>query len=244
MRSNRDACTTPLSVTLSMSISASADWRKLIAESASAMSQFFIKDPADAVAGGTTALLNFFTSFKLSRSPGYLLWALTLNATAWSINNSLELDNQNVKNIVDATKNFLNSEGKKYKESGLNVPVDFFNRPTRLGLYHEYRDYLLRKLNLTEVERSLARIKIDSAFPIAIFELMSRRSEFYAPIPTALNIEGFQAASVARSWEAYKAKLIYDFEVKEVFGQEGNKISLSQLYVPLRGVWKEPTEGQ
>lgn len=244
MQPNADDSATPLSITLTMSISATADWRTLIAESSSAVSQFFIKDPADAFAGGTTALLNFFTSFKLNRSPGYLVWALTLNATAWSINNSIDANSDIVKKIVNATKNFLNVHKSEYQKNGIVVPLDFFERPTRLPLYQDFRDHLLGALEINESEQSLARKKIDSGFAIAIFELMARRNDFYSPISGALDVQGREAASLARSWQNYRAHLVYDFDVKEIFGQEGKKISLSQLYVPLRGAWQEPTDRQ
>jgi hypothetical protein len=36
---------------------------------------------------------------------------------------------------------------------------------------------------------------------------------------------------------------VYEFEVQPVFGQEATRLSLSQLYVPLRGYWAK-NDGQ
>jgi hypothetical protein len=82
------------------------------------------------------------------------------------------------------------------------------------------------------------RARFDAAFNQAVFAVWSRNTEKFEPLAAALNAPGASASAFEREWDAYRQSLIFDFEVKAIFGQEETKVSLSQLYVPLRGYWQ------
>jgi uncharacterized protein YjbI with pentapeptide repeats len=78
------------------------------------------------------------------------------------------------------------------------------------------------------------RARFNAAFDRAIFLLWSEAPDQYQPLAAALNAPGASAHAFRLEWDAYRKYLIHEFEVKPLFGQEDPRISLSQLYVPLR----------
>ena len=122
--------------------------------------------------------------------------------------------------------------------SGIFIPIDFMERPTNFFLYQNLKKEFL-KLHCAEsgeLDDNLG-YKIDSSYSRAVFEIISSRMEYYNSLVEALNIPASPAAEMSLSWTAYRSKLNYEFNVRPLFGQEESKISVSQLYVPLRGLW-------
>ena len=77
----------------------------------------------------------------------------------------------------------------------------------------------------------------NSAYDHAMFEVYSRRPEIYQSLASIFSSPAAQAAERQINWTTYRSGLIYEFEVRPVFGQEATRLSLAQLYVPLRGYW-------
>jgi hypothetical protein len=118
------------------------------------------------------------------------------------------------------------------------LDLEFLDHPASLVLYQEIRRTLveaLSKLRGTPIsERDKLGGQLDAAFNSSVYEVTSTRSEYFAGLWEALDAPGAVAARHEREWNAYRASLVHQFDVAAVFGQEESRISLSQLYVPLR----------
>lgn len=225
-------------VVLPVDMSISADWKHFVSDAAKALVELFTKGPADAAATGVGGLLNLATSFKAERSPGHLAWVLTISATAWAIQDTITLDEQNRNLVLKALRSALNDGKSQLDRDGLEFPLDFFTRPTRLPFYVQMSDNIIREIyQEDDRKRREAKYKIDAAFARGIFLIYSSKHDYYAPLFSLLLMPDSPSSSLENAWSAYRAKLRYDFCVRPIFGQEVEKISLSQLYVPLRGVW-------
>ncbi|NQV21768.1 MAG: pentapeptide repeat-containing protein, partial [Rhodospirillales bacterium] len=91
----------------------------------------------------------------------------------------------------------------------------------------------------TEADASELGAQLDAGFNKAVYEMMKGRPDYFKSLNNALNAPGADAANSELDWETYRSRLIHQFEVSPVFGQEDAKISLSQLYLPLRARWYE-----
>jgi hypothetical protein len=227
-----------LTLNFPMEIKVSAGWRQFVSEGTKAVSEFFLKSPFDAAVTSISGLISLGSSFSLNRSPGYLLWTLALTGTCWAAGQSTSTDELSRRLVTKLLTEFIKIKRSELQASGVETPIDFLDRPTHLRLYREFRDYLIAGIDPERREgESILAIKMDTSFSIAIFKLITERAEIYAPLVAALDVPASTSASLSKSWTHYRKKLVYDFEVKSLFGQENERISISQLYVPLRGTW-------
>lgn len=214
-------------------------WEDFCKDVGGAVSDFFLKGPAESSSSGIKALLGLALSFKMEKSPGYLIWVLTITALAWSIDKTDGFEPEKRKRLAKIFRSLVRQAKSNISDNGVQIPVDFFQRPTRLDLYAYLRDPLIDELsNNSETKRQDYRFKIDSAFNLAIFDIYSSKTEYYQLLFQALEVPNSTTAALSHSWRLYRAKLIYEFEVRPLFGQEQERISLSQFYIPLRATWR------
>ncbi|WCT78891.1 pentapeptide repeat-containing protein [Novosphingobium humi] len=231
---------THLSISLPVDFGIEADWKELLIGATTAVSEYFVKGHPDGLSSGINALIKFSTSFKAKPSPGYLCWALTITATAWSLDQSEIFNESEKQEIVDVFGKIIRSSKEEIDQTDIEVPLEFFDRPSILPLYKKISLEVISAINENgNYEIDSIRHKINSSFTLAIFSILTARPDYYKPLISALEVPLSSAASLQRSWGLYRSKLIYDFQVKPIFGQEDDKISLQQLYVPLRGAWNE-----
>jgi hypothetical protein len=130
----------------------------------------------------------------------------------------------------------------------LEIPYDFFQRPSEAKAYQLLRNEFLRnrqtyRQSKTEDEAELSA-RFDSAFRSAVWRLWTDRMSAFEELAKALNSPAAEAADFDRQWQAYRESLVHEFHVAPVFGQELTRVSLAQLYVPLRCFWRESEQSK
>ncbi|WP_097092513.1 NACHT domain-containing protein [Novosphingobium sp. Chol11] len=226
-------------VHLPLDISVESEWKDFLGSVGGAISDLFLKSTGDGVSTGISGLVKFATSFKIKPSAGYLAWVFAISATAWSLDQSKAFPSDKTDELVKHFRHAIDTARAKCGIDGIFVPINFFDRPTKLQIYNEILEHLFDNDAYSTENKANLRYKIDAAFNRAVFEIFSARPDYYEPLFSSLKIPGALAADISTSWQSYRAKLIYDFEVRPLFGQEIERISLSQLYVPLRGIFSK-----
>ncbi|WP_296612324.1 pentapeptide repeat-containing protein [Sphingomonas sp.] len=230
-----------LGVHLSRGVKLSAGWREFAANVTSAAIDYVIKGPADAVSGGLSALVKLATSLELSSNPGEKAWTLAILAFAWSIDQVKDSANINAEDLRNSLNESISTCKDEFDSESIFLPKSFLERPTTIPIYQILLRGFLSSLaySPSSTDATELSFKIDAAFNRAVYEMWSRRPELYTPIADALNAPASASAELSLNWTAYRSRLIYEFEIRPIFGQEETRISLSQLYVPLRCTWKK-----
>jgi hypothetical protein len=232
-----------LGIHLTPEMSLSAGWKDFAGNISSAIADLIMQRHAEATVGGVSSFVKLALSLKLEPNVGQRAWALSVLSFAWSID-EIKLAISGEESILrDALKVAIDSAKESVKYEGIVLPNSFLSRPTSIPVYKHLKDTFIDSYLKEDSPDNikLISLKIDAAYNRAIYELWSRRPEFYNPIAEALSSPASTAAELGVNWLNYRHKLIYDFEVKPLFGQEDTGIALSQLYVPLRACW--PKEG-
>lgn len=239
MAANNKGCDR-LEVVLEKSVKLSSDWRAFLGELAGAGSDFLLKGPPEGVTGGFSALVKFVLSVRPNASAGFRVWSLTALAFAWALERTMIRASFEGHDIGKTLRDALGDARNLDKDGNLSVPIDFLRRPATFAVYQTLKDSMLTRLASIDatIDRLELGARIDAQFTLGVFEIWTRQPEYYALIATALGTPVSEAAADTLAWQTYRAALVSEFEVKPVFGQEQRKISLRQLYVPLRGTFK------
>jgi uncharacterized protein YjbI with pentapeptide repeats len=230
-------------------ISLKADWGEFSSSLIKLISGGFALafGKTDAAPSTLTALIDLGGSVGIEDTPGRKAWHLFWLSFAWAVSNvkfssadCLEAERTKLSNTI---KGMIERVRDKTNGPESYVYADFFERPVQLALYQILRDEFVEArqnilLDSNESNEQL-RARLDSAFSRAVFEIVSKNTEKYQSLATALNAPGRATNSFELQWEAYRQKLIYDFEVQPMFGQPSGGVSLGQAYVPLRCHWHE-----
>jgi len=228
-----------LGIVLKPEVKASLSWKEFAGDLSAAVTDLFSKGPADAASGGVSSLVKLALSFKLEPNAGQRAWALVALSFAWSLDQIKALGDVDSARLRSAMLAAIDEAKASVGVDGIIVPTSFLERPTTIPIYSFLKKAVLDEYVPSDSGnlRNEISFKIDAAYNRAIYELWSRKPEFYTPIAEALASPTGAAAELALSWINYRHKLIYDFEVKPIFGQEDTGVSLAQLYVPLRTIW-------
>jgi hypothetical protein len=228
-------------ITISSDVRITFDWPRFIEKMTEVFAQGFAT--AFGISHGISALISAIGSLRVDAPPGARAWEVFCLSLAWAFDNLCantsadELD-ANKAAIIAA----LRAAQSKVDAGTYVMSQSFLTTPSSLPLYKLVRDELVdQRTAFREGQRESAEIvasRFDSAFNRAVFEVWSRNAEKFQPVAIALNAPGASASAFEREWDAYRQTLIFDFDVRPVFGQEESKVSLSQLYVPLRGYWQ------
>lgn len=195
----------------------------------------------DGISAGISALVKAVTSIRIDSEPGEKAWALAMLCFSLAISDLKSLPDTDEAALREVFRDAFNAAKAEVDQGEQYVPANFLDRPTTLPVYQLLRDIMVAKKdvfrpNVVEAADVL-KYRLDAAFNLTMFEMFVRRQDLFNSLMPALSSPGVKAAEQELNWITYRKKLIYDFEVKPVFGQEGKKISLSQLYVGLRGYW-------
>lgn len=228
-----------LGIPLDRDVKVSLEWATFAANLADSAVQFWLKGPASGVSAGIAAIAKLVASARLERSPGELAWSLAALSFAWALDEVKGEGDIKVEELRKVLREAIHQAKEETEANGLLVPVTFLKRPTTLPLYRRLRESVVREANTFVLnqagEPAATRFRIDAAFSRAVFEVWARTPELYQGLTVALSVPGQEAAEETISWQSYRRRLIHDFEVSPVFGQEDRKIALGQLYIPLRG---------
>lgn len=227
-----------LTLNLENDVNLRANWREFLSSAATAITDYYIKGPADGFSGGIAALLKLVTSVEVSSSNGRRLWILTASSFGWALD-QISTDEQRSSEIFRvALRDALRQAARNLKDESLTVNVNYLESPSQLPIYQDIlRSFCSKVTSDTDVSYDELSWRLTSLYNRGIFEIWSRKPDFYLPLAEAIGAAPSVAAEFEVNWRAYRAQLISDFEAKPLFGQEDTKTSLSKLYVPLRCTW-------
>ncbi|KAF0223423.1 MAG: hypothetical protein FD176_1885 [Rhodospirillaceae bacterium] len=238
-----------MGIPFDIDIKHATDWRTFAGKMGDVAAQGFLTAlGGDGISGGISALFDALAAIgKTEKSPGRQGWELFCLSFAWAFD-SLRQDFCKPDVAKQAAKAALEQARTRLTEAQYEITTDFLNYPSSLPLYREIRDaFVDRRAEFrpqgTESAESL-KARFDSAFNRAIHAVWSQQPDRFAALAQALHAPGLEASASERQWQAYRQQLIHEFTVKPVFGQEQTRVSLSQLYVPLRGTWREKAKGR
>lgn len=238
-----------MGISFDIDIKHATDWRSFVAKMGDVAAQGFLTAlGGDGISGGISALFDALAAIgKTEKSPGRQGWELFCLSFAWAFD-SLRQDFCEPDLARQAAKAALERARTRLTEAQYEITTDFLNYPSSLPLYREIRDaFVDRRAEFrpqgTESADSL-KARFDSAFNRAIHAVWSQQPDRFAALAQALHAPGLEASASEQQWQAYRQQLIHEFTVKPVFGQEQTRVSLSQLYVPLRATWREKAKGR
>ena len=223
------------------------DWKGLLFNLGS-MAAHGVGAYAGKLDSGANALMAFkglWDSVKRSDPDGTKAWLLVVYALAKSVAtiSATGLNPNQTDAIINAFKTFNTKATKALKTDDFILSPDFFVYPARLDLYQALRGDLTTALAFARLDKSkdLSHLSglIDSAFNASVHDVLRENSEYFSSLIQNLETPGISAQQHELDWARYRAHLISEFEVTPVFGQDDSKVSLSQLYVPLRAQWFE-----
>lgn len=228
-----------LTLTLQKDVTLKADWKGFVASTAEAVINFFTKGPPDGLSGAISSLVKLVSSIEVTPSPGQRIWVLTASSFGWALDQVRPETDVTHQAFNTALRKALAKASEVLDNGEIEVSKDYLDRPTNIEIYRILMSEFLSNLSSLEViDKSDLQWRLNSAYSRGIFEVWSRKHEYYRPLADLFSNGPSDVADFEINWKAYRAQLISDFEVKPVFGQEDSRISLSKLYVPLRCVWR------
>jgi len=229
-------------IPMSRDVALSVSWGELAAKAAEAVAQGLLTVfGGDGISGGITALFGAAATVKVEGDPGERAWSIAILCFAWVLDELKCVSGTDELLLRRALSEIL-ADAKERVDAGKEfVPHTFLERPTTLPLYQVLREALIARkasfrTGLVEADAVL-RARLDAAYDRAMFEVLSRRQELYQSLSTVFTMPVIDATERRLNWTAYRSRLIFEFEVNPVFGQETSKVALSQLYIPLRSCW-------
>ena len=197
----------------------------------------------DGGSNAISALVAAAGAIKPNIPVGARAWELFCLSFAWAFDELRAIGDLDPENARGAAREAMNAAKVAVQSITQVMPSSFLQRPTTLPLYQVVRDAFIRRKSSFRVDTSeedtVLASRLDSAFTRAVFEVWSRNPDTFQPISVALSAPAQSATSFDVQWRAYRNSLIHEFEVRPVFGQERTRVSLSQLYLPLRAIWRE-----
>ncbi|MFV1850454.1 MAG: pentapeptide repeat-containing protein [Thalassospira sp.] len=190
------------------------------------------------------AVSTTLSSFKVEVGDAERARALVFVSLAWAIEQiSADLSEEEQGQALKETRNLLKGTSEKIEKGDYSINSSFFHKPVSLPLYQEIRTSIVELLAHVrrdiEPDPTVLGAKLDAAFNQGVYEVLRDSGGSFDPLKDGLDNPAASANAMEREWEQYRAQLRYAFNVAPVFGQRDTRISLSQLYVPLRGCWTE-----
>lgn len=223
-------------------VSLKIDWQELAAVLGKVATHFFSGNIPETVASAFEAI----KAIKKDVEPGHRAWQLFALSFAQAFGDLRVVADDDGEAAKQAVQEAIAAAKAKIKGEEHVLPIGFLDQPTAFPLYKIIRDEFVKRRHAYrggdgDGAKGLAA-RFDSAFNRAVFTVWSKDPERFRPILDALTAPGAHAHDFELQWAAYRRQLKWEFEVKPVFGQEETKVSLGQLYVPLRAVWEERQE--
>lgn len=189
------------------------------------------------------ALLGAAKAVKQDVPLGARALELILLCFAWSFDSLRAGGHLDDEKIKEAAKKAIASLKKQVEGAKISIPYDFFEQPSSAEPYLLLRDqFVLHRSAFrasTSEKEELVRVRFDSAFRSAVWAIWADRSATFEELARVLESPAAKTADFERQWQAYRESLIGQFHITPVFGQEETKVSLGQLYTPLRCFWRE-----
>ncbi len=238
-------------IEMSRDLKLNINWKSLTTHLADTIAQGFLSAVGitDGISGAVSGLVSAFGDIGVQDRPEDKAWTLFWLSFAWSLDElraTQDIDDDKLRAVVaDAME-----EAKRRVDDGsVLVPVNFMERPVTLPIYQIIRDvFVERRVEFRAESREGAddlSARFDTSYSRAIYEIWSRKPDQFQSLVALNSGPGLSASMLELQWASYRHKLMHEFKVKPMFGQEEGKLSLSQAYVPLRCQWLEqvPVDG-
>ena len=195
------------------------------------------------VASGTSNLLAATKAIRADMEIGEKLWHISMLSFGWALSEVIIVRGGDENALSKKIKELIKLAGERVDLGQEIAPLSFISRPTQLPLYKFLRQKVVDHKNLfrpgVNESDEVVSWKVDSAYDRAIFEVFLRRPEIFDSVLSVSSQVMLESAQKQLDWSAYRQRLAFDFTVRPVFGQESSRLSLSQLYIPLRGYWRK-----
>jgi energy-coupling factor transporter ATP-binding protein EcfA2 len=232
-------------IEMSRDIKLHVDWKSLSTHLADTIAQGFLSAVGitDGISGAISALVSAFGDIGVQDNPEQKAWNLFWLSFAWSLDELRATDQVDDQRLRAVVADAMQDSKRLVDNHVLSVPINFMERPVTLPLYQVVRDaFVIRRTefrgNSKESAADLAA-RFDASFSRAIYEIWSRKPDQFQSLAALSGGPGLAASMLELQWASYRHKLIHDFTVKPMFGQEDHKLSLSQTFVHLRCRWIE-----
>jgi hypothetical protein len=228
-------------------LSLKVDWPNLITNLTNAAAQGFLTAfGGDGISNGIAALVNATGTIGIENDPGEDAWRLFWLSFAWTLDelrSTHKFDDARLRIVVHDA---LEAARKRTDARQEIVPLKFLTRPVTLPLYCVVRDEFVERraeFRLTGMERAEElSARFDSAFSRAVSEIWLQRRSAFKSLAELIEVPFDRAGTRELEWAAYRQRLVHEFEVKPMFGQEEGRISLAHAYVPLRCLWRQKSD--
>lgn len=226
------------------------DWQQVSDGIAQTVSDVIFKAWADGGASAVTSAVKALNSSRLEHTPGNRAYNLILLSFGWAIGQVVNQYNVERPYVSECLRTAIGFAHEEIKKNGNGIGPDFLKNPLSSDLYQYLKREMVRLLMLVLTQRSykssVLDAKIDIAFVRALYDVWADSPANYSELSSILQSPFADAGEAVLGWQSYRKSLICDFEVKPVFGQELEGITLSQLYVPIRAFWalKNELEGR
>ncbi|HVK56419.1 MAG TPA: pentapeptide repeat-containing protein [Burkholderiales bacterium] len=216
------------------------DWRSFFGNLAEAAANLALKGWMDGGASAFASIGKAVSSITVETPPSTRAWSLVTFSFAWALDQVRDIEALPYEELRKVLADAL-SQAKLRVDDGLEeIGTEFFTRPCKIGLYVALRDYVVSNKSTffpAFISDDVLSGKIDVAFRRSILGIWSRNPEAYRQLMDVLSSPLSEGVERDFGWQSYRASLVHNFDVAATFGQEAAKISLSQLFIPLRAYW-------
>ena len=230
---------------LTREVSLKVDWLSFAEKMFKAVTEGFKAFNGDFKGGveSVFALVGAAKSVKQDIPTGARALELILLCFAWPFDALRSTNHLKEDEAKEAARAAIDALKGRVETGKIQIPYDFFEQPEGAEPYQLLRDEFLRN-RLTyrpsgAEDEAILKARFDSAFRSAVWEIWSDRGSAFEELAGKLASPAAKTADFERQWRAYRESLISEFHVTPVFGQEETRVSLGQLYVPLRCFWRE-----
>jgi len=199
----------------------------------------------DSAAGALNAIHAMFEGMSINDTPETKAWRLVVTSIASAVSDlsATSLNDKQQQAVLKAFKTFRQKSDDVLKGGDHVLTPEFMSYPANLELYQALRKDLITALKSVRLDKKIDAEhlggKLDKAFNSSVYRILKAKPEYFQSLSAALETRGLDIAQHELDWARYRSHLMDQFEVAPVFGQEENKISLSQLYISPRAQWRE-----
>lgn len=173
-------------------------------------------------------------SISIAPNPSAEARALLLLAVSWSLS---KVNDVNTKKKLNAKKLAKELAAIEFDEDDI-LDQNFFDLPSNSSVYIKLKNCIASEYASKDVDFTLISVRLDSVFNRSIFAITANFPERFRNFNEAMNSRGYKIGNLERQWKLYRENLKAQYYTEPVFGQEGTKVPISELYIGLRAIWK------
>lgn len=233
-------------IKLTREVSLEVDWVSLAENLLKLVTEGFKAFYGDFKGGvnAALALIGAAKAIKEDVSPGAKGLELIILCFAWSFDTLRATGHLSEDTAKNAARDAIDKLKKQVETGDLEIPFDFFEQPSSARPYQLLRNEFIIKRSAfrppgADENEAVLKARFDSAFRSSVWDIWADRAAVFDDLAQALSSQAAKTSDFEKQWRAYRESIVSDFHVAPVFGQEETRVSLGQLFVPLRCLWRE-----